>query len=280
MREITIDTPQGIGDLIWVYRKLSLYYDKINVNVLVVEHSPVQERSKDFLKTLDRIGEINFKKVSCRDYDRVAKGFYKVGDIRQEYSVNAWLEQGTHIDSIDNYNVNWDINLKVGKPCIDKEYILLYISGCNHNYRNYQMRPKEWADIAVSVCNKIGIGKCVLIGAQYDKEMLSSINKAIANRIKTIVATNYSIQDTSGVIAGSTYFISYQSGLCMIAEELSVPTLMVYFPENRKMVSAWIRKNNLEIGLFKSVFFGEPVEYITQAAFNHIKGHFGRCDVN
>ncbi|MFA5715286.1 MAG: glycosyltransferase family 9 protein [Candidatus Paceibacterota bacterium] len=280
MREITIDTPQGIGDLIWVYRKLSLYYDKININVLVVGHNEVQERSRNFLSTLDMVGKVNFKKVTGKEYGRVASGFYKMEEIKNEYSVNAWLEKGIHIDDIDKFQVNWNINLKLGSLNISKEYVLLYVSGCNHNSTNYQMSSNMWADIVLSVCKKIDTYNCILIGAQYDEKKLVEINNIIKDKLNTNVISKASIQDTTKIISEAKYFISYQSGLCVIAEELNIPTLMIYFPENKNLINSWNRKENINRNLFCNHFFGEPVETIIESTKKHIDSFCGVCNVN
>lgn len=270
MKQITINTVQGIGDLIWVYRKLSLIYDKINMNVLIIEHDQVQKRSEEFLKTLDKIGEITFKLVGDLEYSRVAKTFYSVDSISNDYCVNAWLENGIHIDAIDRSPVSWDIGLKVKTVPKANDYLLLYVSGCNHNSHYYQMDSTLWAQLVFEVCRYLKVRECKLIGAEYDKDKLLDVKRLINRKIKTSVTTNASIQETMGTILGSKYFISYQSGLSIIAEELGVPTLMIYYPENRKMVSTWIRRENLLRGLIESSFFSEPIATIIDSAKRHI----------
>jgi hypothetical protein len=270
MKEITINTVQGIGDLIWVYRKLSLLYDKINFNVLVTKHDDVQRRAGDFLRILDKTGSISFKKVRSAVYSRVASGFYTTDKIDREYSVNAWLEKGIHIASIDSNPVNWDIGLRPELFNNKKEYLLLYISGCRHIDLYHQMSSSDWAKITEKVCSMLGLNKCILIGAPYDRDKLVETKQAFNTCIDVSVITEASISQTMGIISQAGYFISYQSGLSVIAEEFNVPTLMIYFPENRKLIHTWLRKENLDTGLFKNCFFGDSLESIINDATEHI----------
>ena len=271
MKTITVNTPQGIGDLIWIYRKLSLVYDIINITILIIQENKVQKRSYDFLKTLDKIGIVNFKIVSCREYNKVAKSMYTVDDILCDYSVNAWLENGVHIDKIDKYPINWNINLKLGLSVVNYNYVLLYVSGCSHNSPYYQMSPENWSQLIVSVCNFIGTKNCIMIGAPYDNKKLSEIYKMAKSSLDIELFTDLHIKETMRIISNAEYFVSYQSGLSIIAEELRTPTLMVYYPENKKMVDTWVRNENISKGLIKSVFFGNSVNSIVGSSKDHIK---------
>lgn len=270
MGEITLDTVQGIGDLIWVYRKLSLLYDRINLNVLVIQDDVVQTRAREFLGTLDRIGQVNFKVVTPQEYGRVARGLYGINQLNGEYCVNAWLERGIHLEAIDESPVCWDINLKRQPLDAPQDYFLLYVSGGSHNFKFYQMRSAQWAELAIKISRLLGVSDCVLVGAAYDKKKLIEIKAAIGSRVKTRVMAECNIRETTSLIAGARYFLAYQSGLCIIAEEVGTPTLMVYYPENAAMTSAWIRRENLLRGLIKSTLFGVPPRTIIEMARQHI----------
>lgn len=270
MREITVDTVQGIGDLVWVYRKLAPLYERINLNVLVIKEDTVQMRAREFLGTLDQVGKVNFKVVTPEEYGRVARGLYKTSDINGEYCVNAWLERGIHLDNIDDSPVMWDINLKKMPVEVPKDYLLLYVSGGSHNFKYYQMRSNAWADLAIKISRMLGVSDCILVGASYDKIKLNEIKTLIGSRAKARVMAECNIQETTTLIEGARYFLAYQSGLCIIAEEVGTPTLMVYYPENTAMVSTWIRRENLIRGLIKSTTFGVPPSGMLNLANQHI----------
>lgn len=273
MKEITIDTVQGIGDLVWVYRKLAPLYDRINLNVLVIKEDTVQMRAKDFLSTLDKVGTVTFKVVTPEEYGRVARGLYTVDEAAAsgEYCVNAWLERGIHLDAIDESPVLWDVNLK-HQPVdgVPKDYFLLYVSGTSHNFKFYQMRSAMWAELAIKISRLLRVQDCLLVGAPYDKAKLTEIKTLIGNRLKARVMAETNIQQATSLIAGAQYFMAYQSGLCIIAEEVGTPTLMVYYPENAAMAAAWIRRENLLRGLIKNVMFGVPPSTIVEMARQHI----------
>lgn len=269
MRDITIDTVQGIGDLIWVYRKLSSVFDKINLNILAIDNSIIQTRAKQFAESLNNIGDVKYKIVTSAHYSRVARGLYSIPEKDGEYSVNAWLEKGIHIDAIDDSPVSWDIKLKLSPVQTSKQYVLLYVSGCAHNLGYYQMRSEEWADIAVAACKVMGVDTCILTGASFDKTKLDDVKNVIGARLRTYVYTDYNIAETSYLIKQAKYFVAYQSGLCMIAEELKTPTLMVWFPYLAIMTSTWIRREHLLSELISHTFFGMPINNIIDIITRH-----------
>ncbi len=269
MSEITIDTVQGIGDLIWVYRKLSSVFDRINLNILAIDNSAIQKRAEQFAKSLTKIGDVKYKIVSSEHYSRVARGMYAMPEKDGEYSVNAWLEKGIHLDAIDSSPVSWDIGLKLSPVQINRQYLLLYVSGCAHNLGYYQMKSEEWAEIAVAACKIMTVDTCILIGAAFDKTKLDEVRSAIGARLRTYVHTDHNIAETSYLIKQAKYFVAYQSGLCMIAEELSTPMLMVWFPYLAPMTSAWVRRECLASGLVSHTFFGMPINNIIDVIKRH-----------
>lgn len=270
MRKITVNTVQGIGDLMWVYRKLSPLFERINFDVLIIKNDSVQTRAREFLGTLDRVGDVNFKIVTPEVYGRVARGMYRVDDIHGEYSVNAWLERGVHLDAIDGLPVAWDINLKREAVDVQGPYLLLYVSGCSHNVKFYQMRSADWAMLAIRTARALGLEQCILVGAAYDRAKLLEVKARMGGRLRTQVMADVNIKQTTSLIAGANYFIAYQSGLCMIAEEVGTPTLMVYYPENAALTTAWIRRENLIQGLFKNAFFGMPLVTMNELVRQHV----------
>jgi len=271
MKTITVDTVQGLGDLLWVYRKLAPLYEKINLNVLIVKDDAVQKRSGDFLKTLPQVGEVNFKTVLSETYRRVAQGFYDTNDLNGEYSINGWLEHGIHIDQIDSNPVMWDVGLKVEPVSTRANYLLLYVSGCPHNSEFHQMASDAWANLAIKAARAARADRCLLVGAPYDAAKLIEVQALIQPALPSRVITDFNISQTAALIKGAKYFVAYQSGLCMLSEELGVPTFMVYYPHNAAMVSTWIRRKHLLAGLFRNAFFGMPESMLSALAVKHIK---------
>lgn len=74
IKTITIKTVQGVGDVFWVYQKLSPYFDKINFIICVINlDCPVQKRVLPFLKLLPKVDNFKLELVTSEYYDSLAK---------------------------------------------------------------------------------------------------------------------------------------------------------------------------------------------------------------
>ena len=252
---VKINTVQGIGDLIWVYRKLAPLHDKLDFNILIVEDSEVQKRSAEFCKCLPKVDKVTFEIVKTRDYTKVANTRCVVGET--DYAVNAWLEDGFHLDDIDNNPVLWDLGLVPTPIEVPKDYLLVYISG----NKSYEMTTDHWVALISRVAESKGLKNILFTGASYD---LCNITKAMDKLwmydCKLMLTP---IRETFHLIKEAKYFISYQSGLCMLAEEFNTPTLMVWFPHLRKMKDSWVRKERQ--GLIRHCYFDEPLDKMLEA---------------
>ncbi len=257
MKTATVNTVQGIGDLIWVYRKLSNHFDKMNFNILCVSQDAIQKRAEAFVKLLPKCGDVSYKVVKPSEYNALAKKRCLIDDRETfDYSVNAWLESGIHLDSIDEHPVNWDLGISPKQVDLPNKYLLVYISGCSHNYGFYQMRNKQWSELIVSTAIHKNIERVIFIGAPFDKVVLNEVAASVSQKLSCSVYTDMHITQSIWIIKNAEYFISYQSGLCMLAEEFGTKTFMLWFPDLAPMTSAWIRRKHLESGLFKHGFFG------------------------
>lgn len=261
MKSVTIDTVQGIGDLMWVYRKLAPLYDRINFNVLKVNDTMVQRRGEPFLRTLDKCGGVTYKMVSSADYNVLAKEpcVIKPDYTQYRYAINAWLESGVHLDDIDKNPVLWNLNLgskRIGN--LPKDYLLVYISGNKGTTGcGTQMDDKDWAELIDLVARKKDIKNILFTGAPYDEEKMWKVMQLVREKKFNCHMLLMPIREAMFLIQSAKYFISYQSGLCMLAEEFGTPTLMVWFSFLKAMKNTWIRKENIEKGLIEHCYFDQ-----------------------
>jgi hypothetical protein len=258
MKSVKINTVQGIGDLMWVYRKLAPIYDKIHFNVMVVDHNPIQHRGEEFLKTLDKCSGVSFEQVSRLHYKVLAQDRGVIVDQpHYDYAINAWLEDGVHLDDIDSNPVLWDLNLGSKRVAgLPPDYLLVYISGNKGETGcGTQMDDKDWVELISMVARHKDFKTILFTGAKYDEQkmlgVISLLRKAGFNCHLMLTP----IRETMFLIKNARFFVAYQSGLCMLSEELGTPTLMVWFPFLKKMQTTWIRKANIEKKLIKHCYF-------------------------
>ena len=60
---INIDVVQGLGDIFWIYQKISHFFDKINLNICVVVDDEIQKRSLSWMKLFPKFNQIKKKLI-------------------------------------------------------------------------------------------------------------------------------------------------------------------------------------------------------------------------
>jgi ADP-heptose:LPS heptosyltransferase len=274
-REVTVLVPQGVGDIFWVYQKLSPYFDRINLEIATIEHNIVQIRSKDWVKLFPKVGRVTFPIVSGDHYDKIVLMRPKVADLLRDhangrrhfdFACNNFLETGTRLEDIDpELPPEWNVNIKtedVDLP-FDK-YIILYVSGSNKTTLHWTDR--QWIDFTLDFYKKYNLKyPLVMIGASYDAATVHEMSEVF--RKNGIEVKNY-VDLTPGkvchIIKNSLYFIGYQSGLSIITDNFDIPQFMLYFPRLKDMLYTWAKKENIQSGIFRAVTFNTPYEKVLE----------------
>lgn len=243
MTAITINTVQGIGDIFWVYQKLAPYFDTINMRVMVVDMGPVQLRSNVFLRMLPKVGTIEFVKVASAVYHRVAQTRYPLPTTpgrSVDYAVNAPLEVGVNLRDIDPGTEIVEF-VDMGLPATVErgDYLCAFVAGA----KGPTLWPaSQWGLAVRKLVSAIGVKRVALIGAEWDRPVQNEVCTYL--RSKGLEATNHvglGLADSIALIRGAKFFLGFQSGLNVIAENYDVPQLMIYFVKLKPMMFTWCK---------------------------------------
>jgi hypothetical protein len=265
MHEITVNTVQGIGDLFWVYQKLVLHYDRIHFNVLCVGTDPLQVRGLPFLRMLPKVGNITYQIVPRDRYLEVAQTLYEfpVSSGRVvDYAVNAHLEAGTRLLDIDpGAPVAGFIDLKGQRAVEQGQYLCVFVAGAK---AADTWDAGQWVRAIRHVADMVDTRQVVLVGAQWDVPVQ---NEVLSHLVLDCHVTSHvgelNLCDTLSVIRGSKFFLGYQSGLSVIAENYDVPQLMVYYPHLRPMLYTWCKPRSVGTQ-FRAMTFEDSIETVSQ----------------
>jgi len=276
-KTIAINSVQGIGDLMWVYRKVAPHVDKMDITVLYVSgHSmAVQRRAAPFLRCLPKVNKIRFREAQPWFYGEVASGKYTLDELftgkhELTYAVNRWLEEGVQLDDIEpELDVLWDLDLKATSVEVPENYLLVYVSGSGRHDGTTQLAVGSWVKMILTAVEKLGVKDVVFTGAEYDLWKTDEVIKELGDRVKCTKLFN-EITETFHVIQKAKYFIAYQSGLCMLSEEFGIPTFMIWSPSLPDMKTSWMRKSNAEKQLFGHCFFNESAEEVSKKLIDHV----------
>lgn len=276
-RTVTINVPQGVGDIFWCYQKLSPYFDVININILIVSVDKVQIRAKAWLSLLPKVGRVVAKQIRSEEYDRIISSAHPIKNLFRsrrsvDYSCNRPLENGVRLENIDPDSlVEWSVPLKMQEfPLDHKDFISLYVSGTTKNPSLIRDKviwtEDEWVRFIRLLYDKhkLNLPIC-MVGASYDKEVTEGIqNKLNAIGINTTVYIDLHPANVMYLMKQSKLFIGYQSGLNILADNVDIPQLMFYFPYLEKMQYTWCKKENIGKKFQATLFSKSPEEIVDQ----------------
>ena len=251
---ITLNVPQGLGDIIWVYRKFSRYFKRINFRVIVQSGSPIELRSFEWIKLLPKVGTIEPVVVTKEDYSsriesratvwEVIKQWKTTG-IPQDYSCNTWLDAGKPLDSLCIGAVDWNFRFKGIEPYPTTDHIALAVSGSTGK-TGATWTIDQWKTFVDLMYSRFQLSNpLLLLGADFDREAvdeLASKLKASGYDVSTMIGQ--SPGKVIGAIQAAEYFVGYQSGLNVVADALDKPQTIVYFDWLRPMARSWVKPSN------------------------------------
>jgi hypothetical protein len=262
MREsITVNVPQGIGDIFWCYQKLAPHFERININVLCVAQSDVQQRARAFCAMLPRVGAISYEQVKAPQYAKVAASTYALSSILNSngaavsYACNAPLERGINLLDIDpGYAVDSFVDM-VGVPyeVETEDYLCVFVSG--HGTNKFVWKTSQWASAVRKVATWLGTDTIKLVGASWDTKMGDALRSSLQSKYKiTSHVGQLDLAASVDVIRRARFFLGYQSGLNVIAENYNVCQLMLYFPHLREMLYTWCKPDSVKSQFFATTF--------------------------
>jgi hypothetical protein len=264
-KSVTINTVQGIGDIFWVYQKLAPHVDVLNLNILCPwRPSALQERSRDFCAMLPKVGAFRYVRTDLAYYNRVASARLAIASVLGsagvvDYAVNGPLEQGVGLREIDpDYGIEEFVDLGLPESVERGDFLCAFVAG-EQNSRCWT--EQRWVDAIGKIADRIGTKRIALVGAEWDKVVQDGIGKklvglgyAVANHVGAL-----SIDASIDVIRRARFFVGYQSGLNVLADNYDVPQLMVYYPILQPMMFTWCKRENMN-GNFRAMTFDRDVD--------------------
>lgn len=265
---VTVNTVQGIGDIFWVYQKLAPYFDRINLNVLCIGGDQVQTRARAFCRMLPKVGEVNYVRVTIPAYHLVAQTRYAISNILRsaargplDYAVNSPLERGVNLRDIDpGTQIAEFVDLGLPADVPREDYLCAFVAGAKGPT---VWTAQQWADLIETLAQRLGVARIVLIGAAWDVQVQTSIETILRRvprrrrAIENLTAT-MELAASIDVIRRARYFIGFQSGLNVIAENYDVPQTMLYFSALRPMMFTWCKPGNLGTLFNAATFDDDP----------------------
>lgn len=274
-KHITVLVPQGVGDIFWVYQKVKPHCDTISFEIgmiqgLAEDRNVIQRRSESLISYLPDVVSVTTKLLDDAGYHKMFDTVFDLGALLNcgseggslyiTYNVNGLLDRGVNLEDIDTLPVQYDIELPMVSGKFEDDYILLYVSGTtrhrNMPHVRYLWSVEQWGQLAVDLMSTFG-KRVILTGATFDSDVMDGVVSYVSQRgLEIEMVLNPDGPSLFTLIKNSAVFVGYQSGLNILADNLNVKQVMVYFPEAMIMGSSWVKPSNRDVR-FKYVSFND-----------------------
>lgn len=272
-----VQVAQGLGDIFWVYQKLSPYFETLNFQISIINNTSIDRRSEEWLKLLPKVGHVRCKLTTPEEYVKLIEGKHHVGHVIEQWSkgvrevaycCNRPLEEGVRLEDIDEFAPEWNVPMNFKNfPTPYREYVTLYVSGTTkapNAARDYGIwTVDQWLEFVGLIYKKYGLDyPLAVIGAEFDRDTVEEMERRLVKEgreVTTFIQRNP--ERVCSLLQKSKLFIGYQSGLNIVADNLDVPQVMVYFPKLEKMQYTWCKKENINTLFHAGIFSEGPAKF-------------------
>lgn len=281
LREITIETPPGIGDIFWCWRKLAPHFDLINCCILVpgenrnMDRNHLARRAERWIPLFPKAGKVSFRYSLQGDHRRCTREHFCLSTLLKQYEegrrtflygVNGPIERGTPLEELDDEICATNLRIK-SEPCYTpNDYYIFYCSGYTNNHNNMKgpngtWPVHKWLEFLDATHKKLG-GTAVFMGATYDVGILKAFEEhALKSCIPFHTYRNEEPAKVIHVIKNAKFFIGYQSGLNVLADNEQVPQIELIFNKLRDIPYMWAIPEGRG-SLYNGMNFDTPLEKI------------------
>ena len=208
---------------------------------------------------------------------RRASGHYSLRHVERsrgpvEYAVNAPLESGKNLRDIDpGALVEEFVDLKgvPAEPIERGDYLCVFVAGA----KNGQVWPWSfWIPAIKRLARRLDTKRIALIGAEWDKQVQDPIAadlKRIGFEVRNHVGS-VGLPGTIDIIRRARFFLGYQSGLNVLAENYDVDQGMFYFPKLRAMMYTWCKPQNIKTKFHAMTFDDDANAFIDALPLHNV----------
>ena len=279
-----IQVPAGIGDFSWIYSKLVTLGEKLNVHVCKggpARLAPIAELLPNILSI--QYGNFGFGELSKRAIPpHTPKKYLFEQPIGAAIpmSINRHLEEGYRIEQwLPDVEVNHHYPTVIEDKYVAlansvhhyKDYICIFAANKNTcaNWNGW-MAP-EWTEFMVTFRQEVADLPFVLIGANWDIQLGDEITKmAHSRRVPLVnIIGKTPLAASLHIVRQSKYFVSFPSGMGIMAHVLKQPCTMFYPKALEKMMGTYISPESRDLMRFHELQFCSPRKLVSWLVHNY-----------
>ena len=265
----------GIGDLSWIFSKLSTTGEKFD---LVIAEDLKTQRAMPLVEMVECINSARYGGHS--EYYPLAKcgnstfaDYKKAGKEGKKLymTANNWLEKGKRLEGyLPDLETDFHYKLDTSpqddwaaeKLAGHRRLMGIYTSGAEGIKVWNGWSHLEWTDFIRQVDWQFPYTTFVFLGAQWDMDMREPMLKMMEEyRIDYLdfIGKTDLIRATA-IIKQLDYFAGYASGLTILANVVRTPVLMLYPNHLVKLINSWPSVESMIDGTYQGHTWQRPYE--------------------
>ena len=218
-----------------------------------MDRNHLARRAERWIPLFPKAGRVSFRYSPQNDHRRCTREHFCMNELLRKYDegqrtflygVNGPVERGTPLEDLDKEKCESYLTVKSEKCDIPDDYYIFYCSGSTDsphcmNGPNGTWPLEKWHKFLVKTHEKLG-GTAVFMGATYDVNVLKSFEEfALKNHINFRTYRNEEPAKVMHVIKNAKFFIGYQSGLNVLADNEKIRQVELIFNKYRQIPYMW-----------------------------------------
>lgn len=274
--------PCGIGDASWVYSKLRHLPEATGYEVWLSMPDADPKRGHQLIELLPDVDWAGYE-TGWRNEDVFQKTL--PGDARPEefrvgewnaLEVNTWLEKGNRLaDWLPDLTTDYHYPISIPAACREQASELLeglpefriavYVSNRDkEKYPQWSLwSVPEWVIVLRSLAQSVGreVG-FVFLGAAYDHDKTYAVMDHVIGGHRSVGVIGYPLATALACLESCDLFLSYPSGIGILANVLRVPGIMLLPAPLLPMEEAYADPTDLANGTYRAWGCPEPLQAV------------------
>jgi len=272
MDNLKFIVPAGLGDISWVWSKLSTLNMPIE---LYVSADGIRRSHQLFglLPNLALVEYINLNFHQIRDTSvpyNISKKTLVDLSLKQKTPIfiNTHLEHSRRIESFLpdietdlHYTINTDDNdKKFAQDIVTKKQtsIAIYCSSYNNIFSWSGWVINDWKKFISLMTLEIQNISWLILGADYDNEFATHLCQNLKTMQILNLAGKTTLSQTIEILKHVNYLVSFPSGIAIIANVVRCPVFMFYPTHLKHLIQSWPDQNSIKDNTYKGCLFCPP----------------------
>jgi hypothetical protein len=149
-------------------------------------------------------------------------------------------------------------------PITPEPFVLVYASSMGSVKAWNGWQAPDWANFMLLLRQRVADVPFVLTGAPWDAQLGAYVEQTARSaglRITNLIGKTH-IGSTLRLMQRAAYFVSFPSGLGILANVINVPATMLYPPQIKNIMGTWADPETLKSNRFKECLFCPPEQLV------------------